>query len=188
MNLFILDRDPVVAARMNCDKHVCKIILEAYQMMSLAHLNYGGDHPGLWNARTYNNNHVSLWVRENLSNYAWTSAHAVALCDEYTLRYRRVHKCREMIEWCVEHVPPLPTGALSPFRQAVAEDCYDVDPVRAYHLYYVRYKRRFAKWRLGNVPGWFIRLCRDENYLISLEEIKDLTGLPSIATYYSNVI
>lgn len=187
MNLFVLHSDPVVAARMNCDKHVCKIILEAYQMMSLAHLNHGADFPWLWDARTHNNNHVSLWVRGNLSNYAWTVAHAEALCEEYTIRYGKVHKCQELIGWCGKHVPPLSVGELAPFRQAVAEDCYDVDPVRAYRLYYVRYKRRFAKWRLGNVPGWFTELCAEED-LVSLEEIKDLTDLPPIATHYSNVV
>lgn len=32
MNLFILDTDPIEAARQNCDSHVCKIILEAAEM------------------------------------------------------------------------------------------------------------------------------------------------------------
>lgn len=37
MNIFHLDRDPVVAARMMCDKHVVKMIVEYAQLMSTAH-------------------------------------------------------------------------------------------------------------------------------------------------------
>lgn len=163
MNLFVLNTDPVIAAEMNCDSHVCKIILEALQMMSLAHLEHGSEQPGLWNAHTHRNNHVSKWVRENTSNYRWTAEHALALCSEYTMRYSKVHKCQSMIEWCAANLPPLPVSNMSPFRQAVAEDCYHDDPVIAYHMYYVRYKRSFAKWKLGNTPAWFVDLCNVED-------------------------
>ena len=33
MNIFYLDKDPVVAAQMSCDKHVVKMILESAQML-----------------------------------------------------------------------------------------------------------------------------------------------------------
>jgi len=31
MNIFILDEDPKVAARMQCDKHVVKMIVEGFK-------------------------------------------------------------------------------------------------------------------------------------------------------------
>jgi len=37
MNIFYLDKDPIVAAEMSCDKHVCKMIIESAQMLSTAH-------------------------------------------------------------------------------------------------------------------------------------------------------
>jgi len=37
MNIFRLDNDPRVAARMHCDKHVVKMILEYAQLLSTAH-------------------------------------------------------------------------------------------------------------------------------------------------------
>ena len=37
MNIFILDEDPVIAAKMLCDKHVPKMIVESAQMLSTAH-------------------------------------------------------------------------------------------------------------------------------------------------------
>ena len=39
MNIFYLDRDPVVAAQMMCDKHVIKMILESDQMLCSAKEN-----------------------------------------------------------------------------------------------------------------------------------------------------
>ena len=33
MNIFVLDKDPYVAAQMMCDKHVVKMILEGCQML-----------------------------------------------------------------------------------------------------------------------------------------------------------
>lgn len=32
MNVFVLDKDPVLAAKYHCDKHVVKIILETQQI------------------------------------------------------------------------------------------------------------------------------------------------------------
>lgn len=162
MNLFILDIDPVKAAKLNCDKHVCKIILEVAQMLCLARIANGLDAP--WEGKSHLNNHVSKWVRENMSNYNWTVEHGLALCDEYTRRYEKDHKTRRIIEWCRDNPPSLINAPMTPFRQAVAEDCYDADPVRAYIKYYNRYKARFCKWTLKgkkgkripfNAPSWF---------------------------------
>lgn len=159
MNLFVLDRDPEIAARMNCDKHVCKIILEAVQMMSEAHIACGFDYKFLYDAPTHRNNHVTKWVRETVGNYEWTALHGLVLCDEYTVRYGKIHRCQQLMEWLAENVPPIPFCGMTPFRRAVAEECYHDDPVLAYHMYYVKCKRYFAKWRLGNVPQWYVDRC-----------------------------
>ena len=37
MNIFILDKNPHVAAQMLCDKHVPKMIIESAQMLSTVH-------------------------------------------------------------------------------------------------------------------------------------------------------
>ena len=37
MNIFILDKNPIKAAREHCDKHVVKMIVESGQMLSTAH-------------------------------------------------------------------------------------------------------------------------------------------------------
>lgn len=181
MNLFILDPDPVLAAQENCDKHVCKIILEAAQMVMLAYHEHGMPEAKpdfeIWNAKTHKNNHLSKWVRHNSANYQWTIAHGLALCDEFNLRYGKVHKVQRLLEWCRDNPPPrLPTGTLTTFRQAVAEDCYsspcpvarDVatndEIVEAYRAYYVKYKAKFAKWSVRPTPQWFTERTRGVAY------------------------
>jgi len=202
MNLFILNVDPRQAAIENCDKHVCKIILEAADMLCLAHwhfdfpriaqapqilresrmvVNDKGTHRCVWRYRpqSQNNNHVSVWVRTSLENYRWTGQHGLALCDEYERRYAHTlrkkgllhHQTRPIMEWFAKNEPPIQSVDRTPFRQAVAEDCYNSDIVTAYREYYVRYKVRFAKWRLGNVPEWFTDGVR-----------ANLTSFPSSAT------
>ena len=37
MNIFVLDRNPVIAAQMQCDKHIVKMIVESGQMLSTVH-------------------------------------------------------------------------------------------------------------------------------------------------------
>ena len=43
MNIFYLDKDPVIAAQMSADKHCVKMILESAQMLSTAHRFLDGD-------------------------------------------------------------------------------------------------------------------------------------------------
>ena len=37
MNIFVLDRNPTIAAQQMCDKHVVKMIVESAQMLSTCH-------------------------------------------------------------------------------------------------------------------------------------------------------
>ena len=43
MNIFILDKNPEISARMHCDKHVPKMIVESAQMLSTAHRLLDGE-------------------------------------------------------------------------------------------------------------------------------------------------
>lgn len=114
------------------------------------------------------NNHVSKWVRASRQNYLWAVDHGLELCRQYERRYQHnlrkrgavCHAARPYIEWFGSNIPKIPDIGLLEFRQAVARDpfdCYRVgDPVTAYREYYVRYKQHLAKWRLGDVPEWFV--------------------------------
>ena len=89
MNIFYLDKDPVVAAQMMCDKHVVKMILESAQMLSTAHRVLDGDtyanKVGLYKM-AHKNHPSTIWARSSIENYDWLSGHMQALMKEYTYR------------------------------------------------------------------------------------------------------
>ena len=94
MNIFYLDKDPVIAAQMHCDKHVVKMILESAQLMSTAHRFLDGDRyadkNGLYKL-THKNHPTAIWVRKSKENYMWTWNLLDALLQEYTKRYNKHH-------------------------------------------------------------------------------------------------
>lgn len=90
MNIFYLDRCPVAAARMLCDRHVVEMIPETAQLLSTAHHELDGESPAY--KPTHENHPSAVWVRGSLLHYAWTVAHLEALGAEYEWRYGKVHE------------------------------------------------------------------------------------------------
>ena len=62
MNIFYLDKDPVVAAQMSCDKHVVKMILESAQMLCTAKRVLDGTE---YTDLTKNGRKIKRWRLEN---------------------------------------------------------------------------------------------------------------------------
>jgi hypothetical protein len=144
MNVFILDTNPVLAAQYQADKHVVKQVLESAQILSTV---CGGPYKP-----THQNHPCVLWAGRNRVNFAWLHRHARALCEEYTLRYGRIHRCQPVIE--AARVPrSLPIG-ITEFVQCMPEQFRDKDPVQAYRKYY--HSKSFAQWNRGRpAPYWW---------------------------------
>lgn len=144
MNIFILDTNPELAAQMQCDKHVVKMVLESAQILSTV---CGGPYKP-----THQNHPCVLWASRNRVNFAWLRKHALALCAEYTARYGRVHKCQAVIE-AVRPPRTLPIG-ITEFVQCMPEQFRGSDPVQAYRKYY--HSKSFAQWNRGRpAPYWW---------------------------------
>ena len=154
MNRFVLDLDPLVAARYHCDKHVVKMILEEAQMLSTVHRRYGSTDERLYRA-THVNHPCTLWAGENRANYRWAYNLFAALCSEYTRRYGKTHATARLRDVLAEPPTGMPTGTLSPFPQAMPEQLRGPDAVEAYRRYYISDKARFAKWTARYAPHWW---------------------------------
>ena len=155
MNIFVLDPDPGVAARMQCDRHVVKMTLESAQMLSTAVNELGGQAP-------YKSAHVnhpcSVWVRESLGNFLWMYDHGMALAKEYTQRYGKVHKSEAVIQECMDKVRPLPLFNLSrtPHPLCMPDEYKSDDAVEAYRRFYIADKSGFAQWnKTTEAPSWW---------------------------------
>lgn len=183
MNIFILDEDPIVAASYHCDKHVCKMILESAQMLCAAHWIGWLKHLGKnisdfkrqkdakdflfkkvptvfqppWSL-THANHPCSIWTRESLNNYDWQSQLGLSLCNEYEKRYNRIHNSLSVHMWLSKNHPPaIEFKGQTPFVICMKDE-YKIsdDAVECYREYYIKDKVRFAKWKKGNVPSWWL--------------------------------
>ncbi len=151
MNIFVLDLDPVQAARGQCNKHVVKMIVESAQLLVTAFP--AGTTPY---RHTHVNHPCAKWVRASLSNYEWLLRHACELCNEYTRRYGKVHRTEHVIT--ALDAPDLSDVGLTPFAQAMPDQYRRADVVEAYRGYYVGEKSRFAKWApRAQAPSWWPR-------------------------------
>ena len=180
MNLFILDQNPDTAARLQCDKHVVKMVVESAQMLSTAHRVLDGiellkpsksgktmqKHWRLTGDREehlYSAVHVghpcTQWTMESTTNYGWHLVHFVALCDEYTYRYGKVHKSSELIPYLMELPRNIKEGPMTPFRLAMGsnpECMFPEDPVKSYRMFYQTKQDRFTmNWTNRPIPEWF---------------------------------
>jgi hypothetical protein len=181
MNIFYLSDDPRTAAQEHVDRHVVKMILETAQLLCTAHRLLDGvetpttkigksgkpksvkkfTHPdpkldGLLYSTTHINHPCTIWTRTNINNYMWLYQLFVALCDEYTHRYGKKHKCDLLFRDVLNATPSnIPSGNLTSPAQAMPEKYRHVNPIMAYRQYYIAEKAPFAKWSNRTIPAWF---------------------------------
>lgn len=149
---------------MYCDKHVPKLIVEVFQMMGSALRRHGATDEQMPLTAAgkplkggYSRHPVTIWVGDSICNFVWTGIHGVALCDEYMLRYRKVHSCDIKIRRMCDMMDMLPNIPQTPYAQAMPDEYKCIDAVRAYRRYYINEKARFAKWEKGRpAPKWWV--------------------------------
>jgi len=171
MNIFALSANPIEAAKLQCDKHVVKMILETAQMLSTAHRELGSKiSEELLYKKTHVNHPSAVWLRKSWPNYRWAVAHFEALCDEYTFRYKKVHlsdtKFREAFR---RHAPtnlPVDAGFCVP-PQCMPDD-YKVEcessrdwgaTIEAYRQYYAAEKSSIARYTKRPTPSFINLEC-----------------------------
>ncbi len=153
MNIFVLSTDPWEAAIMQCDQHVVKMPLESAQLLCTAFPD--GTAPY---RHTHYRHPCGIWTRTSLANFLWLVTHGLALSEEYTFRYGRQHKSEAVIVWCREHAGGVsfPQEGRTAFAIAMPETYRLDDPVASYRNFYLRDKRRFARWERGRpMPAWY---------------------------------
>ena len=180
MNIFILDNDPVIAAQEQCDKHVVKMIVESSQMLSTVHRMLDGvmeRRPSKSGAllqywklndkreqtlyKACHFGHPStVWTRESDMNYDWHYKHFIALCDEYSYRYGKVHstdtKLRHALQVQPNKIPKL--KHMTPFKLAMGSnpECVLEDAVESYRRFYETKQKKFNMvWSKRPIPAWF---------------------------------
>ena len=163
---------------MHNDKHCVKMILEYAQLLSTAHrvldgtLSIGVSKTGRKQTRyvlpdsresvLYKSTHINhpsaIWVRQSPENYLWLANMLIALCEEYTHRYGKIHKCER--DGLVNRLQTTPInisiGKFTEPTPAMPDDVkiYD-DSIASYRNYYIKNKTHLAKWKNRCVPEWY---------------------------------
>lgn len=157
MNIFYLSHCPEYAAKLQCDKHVVKMILETAQMLSTAHHELGSDYSEVVYKSTHKNHPSAVWLRSNTENYTWAYQHFMALCREYTHRYGKTHLSETKLAKILCHYPDdLPYGTFTFPPKCMPDDYKDSSksPINSYQAYYRATKRSFAKYTNRACPGF----------------------------------
>lgn len=180
MNIFYLDTNPELAAQYQCDKHVVKMILESAQLLSTAHrvldgqesreLSPGGRNLKVWkhpnknmDELLYKASHVNhpcaIWCRTSIPNYTWLYLHFVALCNEYTFRYNKLHLSDTKLKNVLKTYPNnLKSNVWTEPHQAMPDEYKNVNSVVAYRNYYIFDKSEIAVWNNGRLPpDWYLQ-------------------------------
>lgn len=155
MNIFLLDWDPKTCAEYHCDKHVVKMILETAQLLCGAHHMTNDVCDQIPYKLSHKNHPCSIWTRDSLSNYLYLCELGIELCNEYTHRYKKVHKSQQVIEWCIYNKINVKDVGITPPAKAMP-DVYKVDDViQSYRNYYMGEKQNFTTWKDRSIPNWF---------------------------------
>lgn len=152
MNIFLLDTDITKCAQYHCDKHIVKMPIEYAQILSTVAREFGFDNSY---RETHKNHPCTKWTRLHGGNYAWLYKLAIAVGEEYTYRYGRVHKSTQFIidelpevlgRDCDNQRSPLPN--CTTFKGEYSH----LNLVDLYRMYYIRDKADILSWKSREEP------------------------------------
>ena len=159
MNIFAIEKtdnneiDWVKSAKSQDNYRVVKMILESCQMLCTAiNLQHGKK------VTPYKNAHPrhpsTLWVCESSANFERLVEHTLAMLDEYTERFGKIHKCAAVLEKCVAlfDADLFPTTECTPLRLAMPDEFRSDNPVISYRKFYASKPR--LRYPEDKIPAW----------------------------------
>ena len=167
MNIFVLDRDPMICAQYHCDKHILKQIPDTAKILCTV-MRESGIPYGYTSWK--NTNHPCIkWAAENAGNFLWLKELGIQLCNEYTYRYGESgtsgHASEHIIRDCWighEKLGNLhgweewmwTTLSITTPPQCVPSHFENTDLVTAYRQYYLGEKADLLSYTKRDVPMW----------------------------------
>ena len=155
MNIFHLDKDPILCAKWLCDKHCVKMVLETAQMLCTAYQRHYGLKYDLYKP-AYPKHPMTKWVGDSGQNFFFTIQLFGHLRDEYNYRYNKWHKSGKVIsllhskykEWH-KWKTPFTTPPL-----CMPDQYKENDYINSYRKYYIGAKKSIAKYNFSEPPAW----------------------------------
>ena len=170
MNIFAIEGaynrvDWAKSARSQDNYRVVKMILESCQMLCTTLNELHGKQVTPY--KTTHKSHPSTkWVRTSSANFEALVEHTMAMLEEYTERFGKIHKCASVLEKCVDTYEPslFPRQTLTPLPLAMPYEFHSSDIVESYRKFYASKPRiRYPK---NKIPSWFVKYRGKKEYEI----------------------
>jgi hypothetical protein len=163
MNIFVLDENPIIAAKYHCDKHIVKMAVESNQMLATSYHLLSTDNNWKYFPSdnpyriTHINHPCSKWVRESEGNFRWLLDLALAIGEEHHKRYGKYTKSYHVSLWFQKniHMMRFPNKKMTNFVICM-DDIYKKNSVvDSYRHLYTTGKRHICTWNHTETPKWF---------------------------------
>lgn len=177
MNIFYIDKDPVLAAQYHVDKHIVKMPTETAQILSTCHRYLDGkmgivltkkgrrkkvyklddERENLLYKATHINHPSTRWAMASNNNYNWLYYFWLQLCKEYTYRYGKTHLTETKLSGILQaHPKNIPIGYFTPPTLAAKDPERFIcgDRVEEYRSYYRTDKTHLFSWKKREKPEW----------------------------------
>ena len=156
LNHFILDDSIDESVKAHIDIHVISQAKEATQLLSTAK-NILQNNSGPYKT-THVNHPIAVWVRESYQNYLWMCRYGLRLCEEYTHRYHKVHKCEKHVRDMLASPPKFTEEKITPFCKCMDEEYQRASVIDSYRTYYLedKLKRLKNSWKGRQAPEWVL--------------------------------
>ncbi len=150
MNIFVTDFSPVKSAQVLPDKHIVKMPLETCQLLSIVASDKWGQGYGTLPKKdgtpyatekgAFRNHPCTVWANETAANARWLIRHGLALCEEYSNRYGKIHSCLHTLAHANKIFPldAIHRSKLTPFVRAMPEEFKfdtNISTIEAYKMY-----------------------------------------------------
>lgn len=168
MNIFVTSPWPSESAICLPDKHIVKMPLECCQMLSIVasdwYHGYGPLHkadetPYSTAKGAFRNHPCTVWISQSPNNAYWLIKHGMNLCDEFQLRYGKLHACYNTLLEAYYLFPKGKITEVTPFARAMPDEYKldtSIDTFEAYKMYiaskewvkdnYLRMPERRPEW------------------------------------------
>ena len=160
MNIFVLDKEPMIAAKMLCDCHLWKMCVETAQILSGVMLRQGRKLiDGM--PKPQNINHPVIVAVNNDDSFAldWVVNYNDYLHDEYQKRFEKKHAYADLVLEYVASLWDCTDGDCYDLCKCCGDlDVADMDIVTAYRKYYTEVKKPQLQakgmWKFTKRKDW----------------------------------
>ena len=153
------------------------MILETTQLINNALIAVDSEYIPVYK-QSHKNHPCSLWTSKSKQNFDWLMRLGLSLCQEYTFRYNKIHKCQSILENLSksDSVKKLPNIGLQDFCLCMPDEFkVENNPVQSYMNYYKGSKAAMSQWKNRETPDFMREVVGPP---IASHSVKQLSSNP----------